>query len=333
MFGQLFTALDPVQAASLLARLDQETTTRRLETLPRNTATELRELMVYPPETAGHLMDPRVTTFRADEAVEDAMRRIRGHPERRILDLCLVDEKGHLTAVIPLQEVAIASSDQRLEALVRGQPINVQAMSSREEVVELLEEKKLASLPVINFEGRLLGIIQHDVLVEAAQQNASGDIQAMVGAGREEQALSRASFAIRKRLPWLQINLVTAFLAAAVVGLFEGTIARFTALAVFLSVVAGQSGNTGAQAPAVTMRGFALRQIRVRNWRRIATVFWDWLPCSPAHSTWLFEGEDGRSEGHCDGTPASEQRMVERDVHLYRLVSRQAVGTRRMLLK
>jgi magnesium transporter len=80
---------------------------------------------------------------------------------------------------------------------------------------------------------------------------------------------SPVSFAVRKRLPWLQVNLVTAFLAAAVVGLFEDTIARVTALAVLLPVVAGQSGNTGAQALAVTMRGLALREIRPRLWRRI----------------------------------------------------------------
>jgi magnesium transporter len=77
------------------------------------------------------------------------------------------------------------------------------------------------------------------------------------------------TFSVRKRLPWLQINLATAFLAAFVVGLFEGTIAQFTALAVLLPVAAGQSGNTGAQALAVTMRGLALREIRVRHWLRL----------------------------------------------------------------
>jgi magnesium transporter len=92
----------------------------------------------------------------------------------------------------------------------------------------------------------------------------------MVGVSKEERAFSSAWFAVRKRLPWLQINLATAFLASTVVGLFEDTIARFTALAILLPVVAGQSGNTGAQALAVTMRGLALREIRVRHWFRVA---------------------------------------------------------------
>ena len=91
----------------------------------------------------------------------------------------------------------------------------------------------------------------------------------MVGASAEERALSKPWVGIRSRLPWLHINLVTAFLAAAVVGIFEDTIAKFTALAVLLPVVAGQSGNTGAQALAVTMRGLALREIRTSHAARV----------------------------------------------------------------
>jgi magnesium transporter len=92
----------------------------------------------------------------------------------------------------------------------------------------------------------------------------------MVGVSREEQALSGPWLAVRTRLPWLHINLLTAFAASAVVGMFESTIARFTALAVLMPVVAGQSGNTGAQAMAVTIRGLALREIRAFHWWRVA---------------------------------------------------------------
>ena len=271
LFRHLFVEMDPGIAAALLARLDERERTERLKVLPRPLACELRELMTYPADSAGFLMDPRVTAFRAEESVGDALSRIRGRRERRILDLCLVDGERHLVAVLPLQEVAVADPEERLGSLVRRKPVSVQAIEPRDEVVELLERQKLASLPVVDFEGRLLGVIRYDALVSAAQQDASEAIQAMVGAGREERALSKTSFAIRKRLPWLQINLATAFLAASVVGLFEETIARFTALAVFLPVVAGQSGNTGSQALAVTMRGLALREIRVRNWLRVAT--------------------------------------------------------------
>jgi magnesium transporter len=139
-----------------------------------------------------------------------------------------------------------------------------------EEVVDLQKRNKLLNVPVVDLDQRLLGIIRNDSLVKAARQDATEDIQALFGAGREERALSKVSFAIRKRLPWLEINLATAFLAASVVGLFEETIAQITVLAVFLPVVAGQSGNTGSQALAVTMRGLALREIRIGQWLKVA---------------------------------------------------------------
>jgi magnesium transporter len=105
--------------------------------------------------------------------------------------------------------------------------------------------------------------------MQAVRAETSLDMQTMVGASADERALSPALFAVRKRLPWLQINLLTAFLAAAVVGLFEGVIAKVTALAILLPVVAGQSGNAGAQALAVTMRGLVLREVGVRQWPRV----------------------------------------------------------------
>lgn len=269
IFTQFFSVINPVRGAALLSRLDEDDQEQRLKLLPQATTQEIQELMAYPPDVAGSLMDPHVTIFHSEETVEQALARIRKFRDRRIYDLCVTDADGILTTVIPLQETAIAFPNQKLSEITRTTHVSVHALTPREEVVDLLETQKLASIPVIDINGRLLGIIRNDALMAAVQQDASESIQAMVGAGREERVLSKASFAIKKRLPWLQINLGTAFLAAAVVGLFQDTIARFTALAILLPVVAGQSGNTGAQALAVTMRGLALREVRVRDWARI----------------------------------------------------------------
>ena len=270
LFRRLWQGMDPGVGSALMSRLEEESRTDRLAALPEGLAREMKELMRYPAESAGGLMDTEVTVFSADETAEEALDRIRSFPGRRIHDLCVADADGRLSAVLPLQEVAVAQPGERLGRLAQGPPVCVQAMSSREEVVELLETHKLASLPVVGFEGRPRGIILHDALVEAAQQEASENLQTMVGAGADEQALSPPWMAVRKRLPWLQVNLATAFLAASVVALFEGTIARFTALAIFLPVVAGQAGNTGAQSLAVAMRGLALREFRPRGWYRVA---------------------------------------------------------------
>ena len=261
--------VDPSRMAPLLLGLGKEVRDRRLASLSPRTAAELNTLMTYPPDTAGHLMDPRVSAFRPDATVEQVMERLRGLGRRRVHDILLVDGDGLLIGSIPLQDLVPAPREKLLEELVQISTVNVSALATREEVVEILDRHRLTTLPVVDIEGRLLGAIRYDALVRAVEQEASMDIQRMVGVSEEERALSKVSFAVRKRLPWLQINLVTAFLAAAVVGLFEGTIARFTALAVLLPVVAGQSGNTGMQALAVTMRGLTLREIRLRHWFRM----------------------------------------------------------------
>jgi magnesium transporter len=213
-------------------------------------------------------MDPRVTLARRDYTVAETLKALQG-ARKRIYDICVVDDQGHLDGTVALQDLALAESEERLEQHLLLVPVTISAMATREEVVELMTEHRLSSLPVVDAENRVVGIIRHDRLITAAQEEASVDIQTMVGVSKEERALSNVSFAIRKRLPWLEINLVTAFIAASVVGIFEGIIAKFTALAVLLPIVAGQSGNTGAQALAVTMRGLALREIRPRHWLRI----------------------------------------------------------------
>jgi magnesium transporter len=268
--GRMLAGLEPSQAAALLARMDKTSQESLLSLLEPAAAKELKLLMSYPADSAGALMDPRVTTFHPEAMVKEARARIRGLRDKRVYDVYLVDSEGRFIGAVPLQEIVLEHPNKKLGELIRGESFRIHAMATREEVVELLNQRRLPTLPVVDMEGRLLGVIRHAALVTAAQEELSADIQTMVGVSKEERALSKATFAVRKRLPWLEINLVTAFLAAAVVGLFEGTIARFTALAVLLPVVAGQSGNTGAQALAVTMRGLALREIRLHHWLRIS---------------------------------------------------------------
>ncbi|HUP65594.1 MAG TPA: magnesium transporter [Thermoanaerobaculia bacterium] len=265
---RVLAAMDPVRAAATVSWLDESKRESMLSLMDERAAGEVRAMAEYPPDTAGRLMDPRVMAFRQGTTVHEALARLRDRRRRAVADVFITDDAGHLSGRVPLQDLAVAQPDETLDKLAVP-AISVRGMGSADEVVEELTTHKLASLPVVDFDGRLLGVIRHDVLMNAARQDVAADIQAMVGASREERALSRIGFAVRARLPWLEINLVTAFLAAAVVGLFESTIAQFTALAVLLPVVAGQSGNTGAQALAVTMRGLALREIRVAQWARV----------------------------------------------------------------
>lgn len=269
--GTLAAAMDPGVAAPTLARLSSETRDPILRQMEPTAANELRELMTYPPDSAGGLMDPVVVVLKGASNVREALARVREVRHKPLYRVLIVDDEQHLIGAIPLQDLAVAEPRTELRELVRDPPPSIQTTASQAQVVEMLEELKVTSLPVVDFEGRVVGVIRQEGLLQATEEEATADIQTMVGASKDERALSPVRFAVAKRLPWLHVNLATAFLAAFVVGLFEGTIARFTALAVLLPVAAGQSGNTGAQALAVTMRGLALREIRVRQWIRVVS--------------------------------------------------------------
>ncbi len=259
-------ALDPGRAAHLLAGMEEGERERLLALLGDHARKEAREALRYPAECAGALMDTREPLFRKDSTVAETAARLRKEHRPGRAGCFVVDADSRLVGWVGMQEIALAAPDERLGDLVLGAAAAVDPMTPLEEVGKYLENYRLPDLAVLDPNGRFLGVIRHASLVEAEMERASVGIQTMVGASKDERATSTAFFAVRKRLPWLQINLLTAFAAASVVGLFEDTVARFTALAVLLPVVAGQSGNTGAQALAVTMRGLALREIRVSQW-------------------------------------------------------------------
>jgi magnesium transporter len=266
----VLAALDPAPAAVVVATLEEDEQTTLLAGLDNRASREVRSIMTYPGETAGALMDPRTgSLFRPESRVRDVVARLRRIRQQRVQDLFVVDAEGQLMGALKLNDVLLAAPMSTLASLIDHPPVTVAVTSGREEVVETLQNHNLTALPVVDFEGRLVGVIRQQGLLTAVGEEMSADLQTMVGVSKAERALSPPMFAVRKRLPWLQVNLLTAFVAASVVGLFEGTIARFTALAVLMPVVAGQSGNTGAQALAVTLRGLALREIRSRHWLRV----------------------------------------------------------------
>lgn len=215
-------------------------------------------------------MQPHFPSVPARLTVRQVLKRIRRFSPRDAAVLVVTDDDGKLLGLMDLVDIVQAEPGTLLATLMHiTTPVRTNALTPREEIINLFSRYKLRLLPVVDIEDRLLGVIRQSTVLQAAQEEAATDMQAMVGVSRDERALSSPLIAMRKRLPWLNINLLTAFLAAAVVGLFENTIAQFTALAVLLPVVAGQSGNTGAQALAVIMRGLALREIQVRHWQRV----------------------------------------------------------------
>jgi magnesium transporter len=298
--AEVLHQMDPTRAAAMLSIRDPEVREDYLKLLPQAQVAELNAILTHPVDSAGALMDPRVLLLRADTTVREALSRIRSLRRRGVRMLFVVDADNRLAGQVDIQDLATATAATHLEEIQRPVRAMVNAIAPREDVVDLLERYRLTDLPVVDAEQRLIGVVRYANLMAAAEDEATVAMQTMVGVSKDERALSKVSFAVRKRLPWLHINLATAFLAAAVVGLFESTIAKYTALAVLLPVVAGQSGNTGAQALAVTMRGLALREIRSRHWPRVvfkemSAGFWNGIAVAATTSlgVWIWSGSPG----------------------------------------
>ena len=262
-------AASPRLTLLLLAGMPEETRTELMETLPAAVQKDLERLQKFDQDSAGRLMDRPYDTIRTDMTVAEALDALRRSGTQRTRSLYVVDRGNRLVGRVDMQAMAMAEPQQRLEELLENLEGSVLATAPRKEIVEQLERYRVDSLPVVDVDGRLMGVVRYQRLFDAIESQAIAGMQTMVGASADERALSSAMFSVKRRLPWLHINLLTAFLAAAVVGVFESLIAQFTALAILLPVVAGQSGNAGSQALAVTMRGLALREIGLREWRRV----------------------------------------------------------------
>lgn len=262
------------RAATLLRSMPEVRRISLLERIDPEHGAHLGILLASPANSAAAMMDPRVLHLGPDMRVQEALAKLRAQqfhrrPTQSRRVLLLLDDETRPVGIVAIQDLALAAQDDLLREYLQEIPARVKASATREEILDVLDDHHISSLPVVDDEGRLLGIVRQEELNAIAREDAVGDIQAMFGVNREEQALSAPLFSVRQRMPWLQINLFTAFAAAAVVGLFEDIIASYTALAILLPVVAGQSGNTGAQALAVVMRGLALREISLGHSSRV----------------------------------------------------------------
>ena len=259
--SELLAEADARSASLVLQHLEEGQREQVLGNLPVNKSQSLRELATYPAETAGGMMETKVAAISLDVTAQQAIAAIRKAPREALYYLYVTQRDGRLSGVLSMRDLLLASPRDPIEPLVRRSVLSVPPTMLREEVVDLMSERGFLALPVVDMDGKLLGVVKYDEALHAGKLEAFEDLQKIVGAGGDERALSPISTVVTRRLPWLYVNLLTAFMAAAVVGLFEGIIAQVTALAVLLPVVSGQGGNSGSQSLAIVMRGLALREI------------------------------------------------------------------------
>jgi magnesium transporter len=182
--------------------------------------------------------------------------------------LYVVDARRHLVGVVSLRRLLLVSPETPLKRIMTADIISARVDMDQEEVARQVAAYNLLAIPVVDAENKLVGIITVDDVIDVIKDEATEDIYRLAGVAGDERAFTPATESLRKRLPWLGINLVTAFLAAAVVGLFEGTIDLFPVLAVFMPIVAGMGGNAGTQTLTVIVRGIALGELSWSNSRK-----------------------------------------------------------------
>ncbi len=268
----LLLAMNIHQASALLTRLDPDLETELLlgiEQRNKAIAQEFRDLLEYPEKTAGRLMDTRLQMFFNTLKVGEVLDQIKLRRPKQLDVLFLINNQQQLTGTLDLGDLLLADPKDSAASLARPIKAFGYTTDTEDEVVEKFEGLKVTALPILDVNEQLVGLIRAIDIYQQTKEDLASDMASMVGASKEEKALSNSLFAVKKRMPWLQINLLTAFAAAAVVGAFEGLISEFTALAILLPVAAGQSGNAGAQALAVTMRGLTLKEITVRHWFKV----------------------------------------------------------------
>ena len=226
----------------------------------------------FPKDSVGRLMEPVVAKVKPDDTVETVVEELREWVHEALITYAyVVDDTDHLLGILVMRDLLLANPEDLIKSVMLPEPFSLSPDLTVGDAMKEVVYRHYPVYPVCDSDGLLLGIVQGYMLFEHQHFELTAQAGQMVGVQKEEHATTCWQSSFRMRHPWLQINLVTAFVAAFVVGLFEDTIAQVVVLAVFLPVLAGQSGNTGCQSLAVTIRGLTLNEFKPGVFRK--TVF------------------------------------------------------------
>lgn len=271
LFKSIVSSLEPQFATTIFMHLPENAREHLIQHIPEKLKSQFREVLTYPEDSIGRIMSTDFLSFNKNIQVGKAIEKIRVLTKKRYPSsyAYVIDDEEHLEGVINMRDLMLSSPKESLESVMRKDVFSLHCFVDREEAANELSKRRYFAAPVVDSQNHILGIIKAEQLLQGIQEEVTEDLQRMFGAGGDERTFSPISFSLKQRLPWLHVNLATAFLAAAVVALFEPVIAKITILAVFLPVVAGQGGNAGAQSLAVVMRGIVMREIPRYKVRRL----------------------------------------------------------------
>lgn len=258
--AQIIAEMSPDDAADVLDELEEDHRDALLEKLTREDSEELRSLLNFDPDSAGGAMNTELILLECNQTVDEAIAHIRTEMAEKESPYYgyVVDSHDVLVGVLSLRDLMLARPGTIVGDAVVGQSvISVTYDTDRREVASLLSHYNFMAMPVVDNEGHIMGVITYDDIMDIMHEEASADMLGMVGADPEESVDTPWKESVRKRLPWLFVNMFNSALSASVVYMFEGSIAEMAVLAVLMPMVANQAGNTGQQALAVMIRQLA----------------------------------------------------------------------------
>jgi len=256
-------------AAAIVDYLPEELSQAVLELMRKKEGADVGNLLEYEEQTAGRIMNPNVFALSEDMTVAEAIAALQASRDvEMVFYLYVVDERRHLVGVVSLRRLLLVAPDTPLKRLMATDLISVRVETDQEDVARQVASYNLLAIPVVDEENKLVGVITVDDVIDVIKDEATEDIYRLAGVSSDDHIFTPARESLRKRLPWLWVNLGTAFLAASVVKLFEGAIGKVTALAVFMPVVAGMGGNAATQTLTVIVRGIALGELTWSNSRK-----------------------------------------------------------------
>ncbi len=267
--AQIIAKMDPDDAADVLDELDEDHRDELLGRLTREDSEELRNLLNFPPDSAGGVMNIEIILLMDVWTVDQAISHIR-HEMEEDKEIpyygYVVDAEEKLVGVLSLRDLMLARPGTVLADAVAGQSVvSVVFDTDKRDVAGELSHYNFMALPVVDYENHLLGVVTYDDIMDIMHEEASSDMLGMVGADPEETVETPWLESVGKRLPWLCVNMINSALSASVVYKFDGTIAQMAVLAVLMPMVANQGGNSGQQALAVMIRQLAMDRFDVRK--------------------------------------------------------------------
>jgi magnesium transporter len=251
--------MQPADAAQVIEELPEEQAEKVLDLMKEQQSEDVQELLEYGEKTAGRIMSPEVLAIHEYATVAQAIDHVRKAPgAKSARDLYLVDDHDHLVGVLPLLRLLTADPTTPVRLLASEEVMTVTPDTDQEEAARLVAKYDLVTLPVVDRDHRLLGMISVDDVIDVIREEATEDIQRLAGAAGDETVFDPPATVFPKRMLWRLINLGTAILAATVIGLFEGSIQTLATLAIFMPIVASMGGIGTTQTATVVVRGLAL---------------------------------------------------------------------------